>query len=63
MDRIMAKLDNTTLTAISFGNFVKNAELLRRKRVIESVRQAIKRQMSRFRKRPVGDTTAALAKT
>jgi hypothetical protein len=30
MDRIMAKLDNTTFTAISFGNFVKNAEKLRR---------------------------------
>jgi len=30
MDLIMTKLDNTTFTAISFGNFVKNAEKLRR---------------------------------
>ena len=38
MDRIMAKLDNTTLTAISVGNFVKNAEHLRRIRATEPVR-------------------------
>ena len=30
MDLIMTKLDNTTFTAISFGNFVKDAEKLRR---------------------------------
>jgi hypothetical protein len=30
MDRIKAKLDNTIFTAISVGNFVKNAERLRR---------------------------------
>jgi hypothetical protein len=30
MDRIMAKLDNTTLTSISIGNFVMNAERLRK---------------------------------
>jgi hypothetical protein len=34
MDRIMSKLDNTTFTAISFGNFVKNAESLRKKRAV-----------------------------
>jgi len=38
MDRIMAKLYNTAFTAISFGNFVKNAESLRRKRAIEPAR-------------------------
>ena len=59
MDRIMAKLDNTTLTAISFGNFVKNAECLRRKRVVEFARQAIQRQMSRFLKRPDSTLTVA----
>jgi len=31
MDRIKAKLEHTTFTAISFGNFVKNAECLRKK--------------------------------
>ena len=61
MDLIKAKLDNTTRTAISFGNFVKNAECLRRKRAIESARQAIQRQVSRFRKRPVSTSTVASA--
>jgi len=41
MDRIMAKLDNTTFTAISFGNFVKNAERLRKIRAIEPASQGI----------------------
>jgi len=35
MERIMAKLDNTTLTAISMGNFVKDAEQLRRTKAAE----------------------------
>ena len=60
MDRIMAKLDNTTLTAISVGNFVKNAEHLRKKRAIESARQAALREMSRFRNRATNDPTATM---
>jgi len=59
MDRIMAKLDNTALTAISFGNFVKNTECLRKRRVIESARQAIQRQIRRFRKSTVNTPTVA----
>ena len=51
LDRIMAKLDDTTFTAISFGNFVKNAESLRKKRAIEAARQDALREMKRFRKR------------
>jgi hypothetical protein len=51
MDRIKAKLDNTTLTAISVGNFVKNAESLRKKRAVEEARKAGLREMHRFRSR------------
>ena len=51
LGRIMAKLDNTTLTAISVGNFVKNAESLRKNRVVEAAKQAALREMNRFRKR------------
>jgi hypothetical protein len=38
LDRIMAKLDNTTFTAISFGFFVKNMERLRTILSAKSVR-------------------------
>ena len=58
MDRIKAKLDDTTLTAISVGNFVKNAESLRKKRAIEAAKQAALREMSRFQKRAQGATMA-----
>ena len=49
MDRIKAKLDDTTLTAISIGNFVKDAEALRKKRAAEAAKQAALRDMKRFR--------------
>ena len=49
MDRIKAKLDDTTLTAISIGNFVKDAEALRKKRAAEAAKQAALREMKRFR--------------
>ena len=55
MDRIMAKLEDTTLTAISVGNFVKNAERLRKKRAIEAAKQASLREMKRFRKHKASD--------
>ncbi|MDR0490154.1 MAG: IS5 family transposase [Oscillospiraceae bacterium] len=61
MDRIMAKLDNTTLTAISIGNFVKNAESLRKKRAIEAARKAGLREMHRFRGRAENTPTMAPA--
>ena len=51
MDRIMAKLDNTTLTAISIGNFVKNAEHMRKKIVAESFQQSVMRQVGKLYKR------------
>jgi DNA-binding ferritin-like protein len=54
MDRIKAKLDNTTLTAISVGNFVKNAECLRKKRAIEAAKREELRQMSLYKKRAAG---------
>jgi len=63
MDRIMAKLDDTTLTAISIGNFVKNAEHLRKKRAIESAQQAVLKAMSRFRTQTADAATAALCET
>jgi hypothetical protein len=53
MDRIKAKLDDTTLTAISVGNFVKNAESLRKKRAIEAENRERQRQMSLYRKRAI----------
>jgi len=46
MDRIKAKLDDTTLTAISVGNFVKNAERLRKERANEAKKQGRQREMS-----------------
>ena len=49
MDLIKAKLDNTTFTAISMGNFVKNAEKLRKLRVLVEIKEAVHRQMKRFR--------------
>ena len=56
MDRIKAKLDDTTLTAISVGNFVKNAESLRKKRAIEAEKREGLRQMSLYRKRAASAT-------
>jgi len=56
MDRIKAKLDDTTLTAISIGNFVKNAESLRKKRAIEAEKRESLRQMSLYRKRALSAT-------
>jgi hypothetical protein len=49
MDLIKAKLDDTTFTAISIGNFVKNAEKLRKLRVLAEIKEAVHRQMKRFR--------------
>jgi len=60
MDRIMEKLDDTTLTAISVGNFVKNAEHLRKKRAIESAQQTALQEMSRFRNRATSDPMAIM---
>ena len=56
----MAKQDDTTFTAISFGNFVKNAESLRKEQAIEAAKRAALREMSRFRKRKAsgGDDTS-----
>ena len=51
MDRIKAKLDNTTFTAISVGNFVKNAEHLRKKRAKEAAKREELRQVSLYSKR------------
>jgi len=56
MDRIKAKLDNTTLTAISVGNFVKNAERLRKERAIEAEKREGLRQMSLYIKRAASVT-------
>jgi hypothetical protein len=56
MDRIKAKLDNTTLTAISVGNFVKNAERLRKMRAKEAAKREEMRQMSLYRKRAASTT-------
>jgi len=46
--RIMAKLDTTTFTAISVGNFVKNAEYLRKKRAIEAAKKESIRRMNLY---------------
>jgi len=57
MDRIKAKLDDTTLTAISVGNFVKNAERLRKKRAVEAAERERQRQMSLCIKREASTTS------
>ena len=48
MDRIKAKLDGTALTAMSVGNFVKDAEALRKKRAIEAAQRESLKQMKRY---------------
>jgi len=61
MDRIKTKLDDTTLTAISVGNFVKDAEALRKKRAIEAAQRESLKQMKRFRNDQSNSSAAVLA--
>jgi len=61
MDRIMAKLHDTTFTAISVGNFVKNAELLRKKTVAASAQQTVLGQLGRLCKKAANALAGACA--
>jgi hypothetical protein len=61
MDRIMTKLDDTTLTAISMGFFVKNAERQRKKLVAESARETVMQKVSKYCKRAINALKAVIS--